>query len=252
LGALIVTIGSGPVIAQSQKLIQTLLNNQELFTFGNKLEFSLSEIVQSFLATSGGVFNATRSIFNNVAAIGSVFITAIYMSLDWENIKSKFVLLFKEENREQVERVIVDVENNTGVWLKGQLFLMFVIGLLSYIGLKIVGVQFALALAIISGTLEIIPILGPIISAVVAGLVAVVDSPVKALLIVGVFSLIQNLEGNLLVPKVMGKVSGMSPLIILISLWIGSSLFGIIGAIVAVPVLMIATVIVRSLLEGRE
>lgn len=252
MGALIVTIGLDPVISQSQKLIQTLINNQELFTFGGELQFSLSEVVQGFLATSGGVFNATRSVFSNIAAIGSVFITAIYMSLDWENLKSKFVLLFKEENREQVEKIIVDVENNTGVWLKGQLFLMLVIGVLSYIGLRIVGVQFALALAIISGFFEIVPILGPIISAIVAGLVAVVDSPTKALLIVAVFALIQNLEGNLLVPKVMGKVSGMSPLIILISLWVGSNLFGIIGAIVAVPVLMIGTVVFRSLLEGRE
>lgn len=252
LGALIVTIGLDPVITQSQKLIQTLLNNQELFTFGGQLEFSLSEVVQSFLATSGGVFSATKSVFTNIAALGSIFITSIYMSLDWENIKSKFVLLLKEEQREQVEKIIVDVENNTGVWLKGQLFLMLVIGVLSFIGLKIVGVEFALPLAIISGTFEIVPIIGPIISAVVAGLVAVVDSPVKALLIVGVFSLIQNLEGNLLVPRVMGKVSGMSPLIILISLWVGSSLFGVIGAIVAVPVLMIGTVIVRSLLEVRE
>ena len=251
VGSLAITIGLDPVITQSQKLIQTLMNNQEIFTFGGNIQFSLSEIVTSFLATSGGVLTATRSIFNNVTALISILIMAIYMSIDWINIKSKFVLLFKEKDRKKVGETFIVVENNTGVWLKGQLFLMFVIGLLSYAGLKIVGVQFALPLAIISGLFEIVPIIGPIFSAIVAALVAVVDSPVKALLIVLVFGLIQNVEGNLLVPKVMGKVSGMSPLIILIGLLIGGNLFGIVGAIVAVPVLMIGSVIVKSILDDK-
>jgi predicted PurR-regulated permease PerM len=123
---------------------------------------------------------------------------------------------------------------------------------LSYIGLLIVGVQFPLALALLAGIFEIVPIIGPIISAVVAALVAVIDSPIKALLIVGVFSLIQQLEGNLLVPKVMQKVSGFSPIVILIALLIGSNLFGLIGAVVAVPVLMIGAIIVKTVLDLED
>lgn len=252
VGSLAITLGLDPVITQSQKLIQTLLNNQEIFTFGNSIQFSLSEIVTSFLATSGGVLNATKSIFNNVTALVSILIMAIYMSVDWINIKSRFVLLFNEKDREKVEKTIVDVEENTGKWLRGQLILMLVIGTLSYVGLKIVGVQFALALGILSGLFEVVPIIGPIISAVVAVLVAVVDSPIKALIIVAVYVLIQNLENNLIVPKIMSEVSGMSPLVILIGLLIGGSLFGIAGTIVAVPTMMIGHVILKSIFEDRK
>ncbi len=250
--SLAISIGSGPVITQTQKLIQTLLNNQEMFTFGGSIEFSLSEIVRSFLATSGGVLNATKSIFNNVTALVSILIMAIYMSIDWINIKSRFILLFKEKQRKRVEQTVADVENNVGIWLKGQLVLMIIIGVLSYIGLRIVGIQFALALGIMSGLFEVVPIIGPIMSAVVAVLVAVVDSPIKALLIVAVYILIQNLENNLLVPRIMSEVSGMSPLVILIGLLIGGSLFGIVGTVVAVPTMMIGHVVIKSVLEDRK
>jgi len=174
------------------------------------------------------------------------------MSIDWENVKSMFALLFKEKNRERVGNVLSEVERNVGVWLRGQLILMLVIGVLSYIGLRIVGVQFPLALAIMSGFFEIVPILGPVISAIVAALVAVMDSPVKALLIVLVFAMIQQVEGNVLVPKIMEKVSGISPIIILIALLIGTNLFGILGAVAAVPVLMIGSIILKSILESKS
>ena len=252
LASLAISVGLDPLITQSQKLIQTLIKNQDKFTFGKDLNISLSDVIASFLATSGGVLSATRSIFNNVTAIFSVLILSIYMSIDWENVKSRFALLFKEEHREKVGRVMSEVEIKIGVWLRGQLILMISIGVLSYIGLRIVGVQFPLALAIMSGLFEIVPIIGPVFSAIVAALVAVVDSPVRALLIVLVFAMIQQVEGNVLVPKVMEKVSGISPIIILIAILIGTNLFGIMGAIAAIPVLMIGSIILRSVLENKS
>ena len=252
LASLAISVGLDPLITQSQKLIQTLIKNQDKFTFGKDLNISLSDVIASFLATSGGVLSATRSIFNNVTAIFSVLILSIYMSIDWENVKSRFALLFKEEHREKVGRVMGEVEIKIGVWLRGQLILMISIGVLSYIGLRIVGVQFPLALAIMSGLFEIVPIIGPVFSAIVAALVAVVDSPVRALLIVLVFAMIQQVEGNVLVPKVMEKVSGISPIIILIAILIGTNLFGIMGAIAAIPVLMIGSIILRSVLESKS
>jgi len=252
LASLAISVGLDPLITQSQKLLQTLIKNQDKFTFGRDLNVSLSDIIASFLATSGGVLSATKSIFNNVTAIFSVLILSIYMSIDWENVKSRFALLFKEKDRERVASVLAEVEINIGVWLRGQLILMISIGVLSYIGLRIVGVEFPLALAILSGVFEIVPIIGPVISAIVAALVAVVDSPVRALLIVLVFAMIQQVEGNVLVPKIMAKVSGTSPIIILIAILIGTNLFGIIGAIAAIPVLMIGSIILRSILENKS
>lgn len=158
------------------------------------------------------------------------------------------MVFFKDKKKEKVQKAITDIEDNVGLWLRGELVLMILIGVLSYVGLLIVGVQFPLALALISGILEIVPIIGPIISAIIAALVAVIDSPIKALLIVAVFALIQQTEGNIIVPKVMQRVSGFSPIIILIALLVGSNLFGLIGAVIAIPVLMVGAVVVRAIL----
>jgi predicted PurR-regulated permease PerM len=250
--SLAITLGLDPIITQSQKLIQTLSRHPEIISLGPDIKFSTSDIVQNLVNRSGGVFNTAKSFFNNVAALFSILILSIYMSLDWENIKERFMIFIKEKDKDKVKKAIKNIEDNVGLWLKGQLILMIAIGVLSYFGLLLVGVQFPLALALISGIFEIVPIIGPIISAVVAALVAVIDSPIKALLIVGVFALIQQTEGNILVPKVMQKVSGFSPIIILIALLIGSNLFGLIGAVIAVPVLMIGAIIVRTILDLEE
>ncbi len=243
--SIVITIGLDPVISQTQKLIQTLLRNQELLNFGDNFNFSASDFIKSFATTSGGVVTASISIFSNVTTIFSILILAVYLSIDWENIKQKTISLFSAEQQAVIGNATTEIEQNVGLWLRGQITLMIVIGVMSYIGLILIGVDFALALGLLSGLFEIVPILGPVLSAVVAALVAVVDSPIKALMVIGVFTLIQNLENNIIVPKLMQKVSGFSPIIILIALLVGSELFGIVGAIVAVPVLMIAAIIFK-------
>ena len=126
-----ITVGLYPVISQAQKLFQTLTKYQNVLSFGGSFTISVSDIISSFVTTSGGVLSATRSIFNNVAAIFSVVILSIYLSLDWENLKAKFVGLFEEKKKEDIGNMISEMENNVGLWLRGQLTLMLVIGVLT-------------------------------------------------------------------------------------------------------------------------
>ena len=159
---------------------------------------------------------------------------SIYMSLDWENLKRRFISLFPNKFKLEVLRIIEEIETNVGHWVKGQLVLMLVIGSLSFVGLAILQVPYPLALGLIAGVLEIVPIL---------------DTPLKSLAVIALFIGIQQLENNLLVPKIMQKVSGFSPLVILVALLIGSNFFGIVGAIIAVPVTMIAAIVIKSILK---
>ena len=247
VASMAITVGLDPLITQSQKLVTTLSQHQEFLTFGGNMQYSLSDVIDSFVSTSGGVFSATRSLFNNITAILSILILSVYLSLDWLNLKEMFVKLFPDKEEDKIRKMLVEIEANVGLWLKGQLILMLTIGIISYIALVIIGVEFPLALAIISGLFEVVPIIGPIISAIIAALVAVIDSPIKALLVIAVFTFIQQLEGNVIVPKVMQQVTGFSPIIILVALLIGSNLFGMLGAVIALPVLMVGVIIVKSI-----
>jgi predicted PurR-regulated permease PerM len=241
------TIGLPPVFTQAQKLLANLpillasLTGQEVV---NVIDF-LPQLADLPRQTLGALTVGLSSL----ATIFSVFILSIYMSLDWDNIKKRFFSLFSDRTREEVTNIVHEVETNIGHWVKGEVTLMIVIGLASFIGLSILGIEFALALALIAGILEIVPILGPVVSAILASIVGFADSPIKGLAVLGLFIIIQQLENSLLVPKIMQRVSGFSPLVILIALLVGHTFFGLVGALIAVPTTMVGVVIVRSILK---
>jgi predicted PurR-regulated permease PerM len=129
---------------------------------------------------------------------------------------------------------------------------MLVVGLLSYIGLVILDVDYPLALGIISGLFEVVPMIGPIMSAIVASFVALSISPASSFGVIVLFIVIQQFENNLLVPKIMQKVSGFSPIVIILALMIGGQLFGILGAILAAPSAMVLAVLIKRYLNYSD
>jgi len=247
--AFLFTVGLPPVISQSQKLILNLSQIIQSLNLPQGLSLSLSGLFPSASSLSGGVISITVSIFSNITALLSLFILSVYMSLDWENIKRRILEILPDKLEEEVSDAMTEIETNIGHWVKGELILMFVIGLLAFIGLEILGVKYSLALALVSGLLEIVPIIGPIISAGIAAIIGFGDSTVKGIGVIPLFIVIHQLENNLLVPKIMEKVSGFSPLAILVALLIGSEFFGIVGAILAVPIMMVLAIIVRRVLR---
>jgi predicted PurR-regulated permease PerM len=123
---------------------------------------------------------------------------------------------------------------------------MSVVGLGTYVGLFLIGVPFALPLALLAGILEIIPFLGPIFSAIPAILIGFGVSPLVGLGVAAVAFLVHQLEGYILVPKIMEKSVGVSPLVVLISLAIGAKLAGIMGVIVSVPLVITLEVLMKE------
>ena len=140
------------------------------------------------------------------------------------------------------------IERRLGSWFIGQITLGVSIGIATYIGLNLLGIEFALSLAIIAGLLEIVPIIGPIISAVPAVLIALTTSPVLAVIVIALFFIIQQLENNILVPMVMRKALGLPPLVTIIALMIGGRLAGVSGMVLAVPIVVISQLVIRELL----
>jgi len=151
-----------------------------------------------------------------------------------------------------VESLAHKVEVKTGAWVRGQIVLMFLVGFTTYIGLTILGVEFALPLAVIAGLLELIPTIGPIVSAIPAAIIAFTQGPLLGLGVIALYILIQQLENNILVPKVMEKAVGLSPLITIFSLLVGAALFGILGAVLAVPFAAITYLIVEDRIQSSN
>lgn len=197
-------------------------------------------------AIPGEVLNFTVSIFSNIVAVVTVLVFAFYMLLTHDKLQDQAGFLFGEARKQQMGRLIKAWENKLGKWARGQILLMFAVGLGTYIGLFLIGIPFALPLAILAGLLEIIPILGPIVSAIPAILIGFGISPIVGLGVAAVAFLVHQLEGYVLVPKIMEKSVGVSPLVVLISIAIGARLLGIMGVIISIPFVITLQVLVKE------
>jgi len=130
--------------------------------------------------------------------------------------------------------------------------LMLLVGVLDFIGLTILKVKFALTLALFAALLEIVPYIGPVLGAVSAVALALLQSPFLALLVVALFSVVQQFENYILAPLVMRKVIGLNPLVILISMIIGGKLGGILGVVIAVPLVAAASVFFGDMFQKED
>jgi predicted PurR-regulated permease PerM len=245
LVAVFLTIWLPPFVTETQKLLKNLPKIANNITLSDQWNLRLSDFMPQASVVSGNVLSAGLSIFSNITTMFSVFIMALYMSLDWPNVKRRVSSLFPSKADDLIFDGIDEVEQSLGNWVKGEAILMLVVGLASFIGLLLLDVPYPLSLGLISGLLEIVPMVGPVISAVFAAIIALADSPAKAVGVVILFIIIQQLENNFLVPKVMQKVSGFSPLVILFALLVGSEFFGMTGAVMAVPGAMALGIIIK-------
>lgn len=246
--AAIITIGLPPVIQQAGTLIEKLvavISSWPYFAQLNLQDISLTDIAPNLFTVSGNLFSSLLGGFAAAGTVISVVFISIYMSLDWDNIKSKLLGLLEYELRKEVAGTIEEIEINIGHWVKGQVILMLIIGALSFVGLVILDVDFPLALSLIAGLLEVVPFFGPIISLILAGIIGFSISPAKGVAVVALFVLIQQIENSFLVPKVMQRVSGFSPLVILLALLTGLAILGVLGGLLAIPLLMIISIIFK-------
>lgn len=182
----------------------------------------------------------------------SILLLTFYLLVESQGVFDLFVRLFRPERRERVRDVAARVSIKVSAWLGGQLLLGGIIGVTSAIGLALLGVPYFFVLAVICGIGEMIPMVGPLLSAVPAVAVALSVSPSLALAVVVFFVAQQALENNFLVPKVLGQQVGLSAVTVIIALSVGSQLLGLIGALLAVPTAAIIQVLVEELVLREE
>lgn len=238
-----------PFLEESSKLVSTLppLLDQ-LF---NTLAIDKSVFQNQLSSLSSNAFSLTLAVFDNFLTIIFLLVLTFYLLLERENLEKRLAHLFLGRE-ERVRNLTIQIEEKLGSWLIGQLILSLIIGVLSYIGLSLLGIPYALPLAVIAGILEVIPVIGPIISAIPPILIALTISPLLGLGVAAMYFIIQQLENHLLVPQVMRKAVGLNPLVVILAIAIGSRLLGLVGALLAVPIAVVIQIIVTEIIEERK
>jgi len=174
----------------------------------------------------------------------AVIIMSFYLASMKNGVESFLVAVVPEQYEPYVIDLWKRAEAKMGMWLQGQLLLALIVGLMVYVGLAMLGVRFALALAVLAMMLELVPMAGPVLAAIPALAIALLQSPQLALWTLLLYLAVQQLENHVLFPLIMSKATGMNPIVVILAILIGFQLAGVAGAILGVP---IATVIVEVL-----
>jgi predicted PurR-regulated permease PerM len=195
----------------------------------------------------GTVLGAIWGLVGGVFGLVTILILAFYLLLDSENIVRTFVRLFPKGEQPRVEGACRRVTTKVSGWVGGQILLAAIIGSTAALGLYLLGVPYFYVLALVAAIGEMIPIVGPLLAAIPAVAVAFSVSPTVALGVAVFFIAQQQFENHVLVPKVMERQVGVSAAVVIVSLLVGGSLLGIMGAILAVPTAAILQVLFEEL-----
>lgn len=198
----------------------------------NPVQLTGEEVVASVGQMLGYVILTAQVFF--VAII--ILVLTFYWTLDGPRIIKSFLLLIPQDQRESIGELISAMESRVGFYIAGQGILCLVIGAMALVAYMLIGLPNALVLALVAGVMEAVPMIGPLLGAVPAALVALSIGPEKVIWVIVATVVIQQLENSLLVPRIMKKAVGVNPFVTLLALFAFSSLFGLAGALMAIPI----------------
>lgn len=260
LASLIVIVLVPIVIEQSSQLLKNIsvtsasaidsfVQFQQRHQVLENLTSGLESFQQNLTASANSIFTTVKGFFGGLAALMIVLVLTFYMVVEEESMRRYFKTLAPAEYQPYLNQILQKMQKRIGAWLRGQIILGFVVGLAVYIGLKLLGVPYALLLAIIAGLFEIVPYVGPILSLLPAALIGFAQSVVLGLGVVILYLIIQQVENNVLVPKIMQKVTGLNPILSIAALLVGVQVGGVVGAILAIPLATMISVVFEDLFK---
>ena len=255
---------AGPIVDQIRDMsrdfpqyYQTI--NQGLESFGRidlegnqTVNNGLAFVTSSLSKATTGIFSFLVSLFGGIISFFIILVITFYLVVEEDGMKRFIRSLTPTQHQPYISQLINKMQRKMGYWLRGQLLLSVIIFFMVFIVLSFAGIKYALILALTAGILEIIPYLGPLISAIPAVFFAFAQSPSKALLVIVLYFIIQRVENDIIVPKVLGKSIGLNPLVVILAILIGARIGGAIGALLAVPVTTALSVYFEDLIAIKR
>lgn len=191
-------------------------------------------------AFSGRVIGTTRTILSTSLLTVLIGILTFYFSLAYKSFDTNIASYFPKRRRKKIKQMISEARDRMGSWIVGQIIIAIILGFLSYVVMAVLSVPYSLLLGVLSGALNLIPFIGPVLAIIPTTLFATTVSWEVGVLVFASQIILQQLEGNFLTPFVMNKVTGLPPIVVILSIIFGSAILGPLGAILAVPVMSTA------------
>ncbi len=242
-----------PIYMSSMGIDYSTISEQQI---DGRLAGPIQEILieaSKFLKnTTAAILSGIFELLGGLLSVVMIAVISFYLVIEKKGIEKFVKAVIPHEFQPRSLKIIRKIEVKLGKWFIGQLFLGFIVGLVTFIGLSLLGVPYAMVLAIIAGFMELIPYLGPILASIPALVIAFTISPSLFLLTLLLYFLIQEVENYVLVPKVMQKSVGLHPVVIIIAMLVGYEFAEIPGVILSVPVATIASIILEDLYGSKH
>lgn len=220
------------------------------------VEFSreqfFGEIEAGLSQSAGNIVATTVNIFSGAIHFVGYFFLALYLSLEEDGIEKFFLALAPERYHARATEFAGKIRARVSRWLGAQLLLMLIVFVIYYVGLSLLGVPYALAIALFGGLVEIIPYIGPIVAAVPAIALGFAEAPVIGFSVLAYYTVAHQLESHIIAPQVMKHSAGLNPVVLIVAVLIGLELGGALGVLLAVPVAMIMGVFVEDFMEKKK
>ncbi|MFC1663838.1 AI-2E family transporter [Patescibacteria group bacterium] len=216
------------------------------------IEVFMATLNDTLVKMSGNLLNALFSIFGGIFSTMFVIIAAIFLSLEEGVIERSLRLLFPKKYEAYTLTLWKDCQRKVSGWFLSRIIACFFVGVASYTSFLVLNVEYSLSLGLIAGVLNFVPYIGPLITAILIFLVVCLDSVSKAIFVLLAFGLIQLIENSILTPALLKKFIGLPPALLLVTLAMGATLWGVLGAILCVPLAGILFEFLRDFLKKRR
>jgi predicted PurR-regulated permease PerM len=230
------------IISRAQPLFDSLHTSH----YPHLLEQAVNSVSGAASNLSGNILQRTYGLVGSLVTVLTGFVLSFYLLLEERNAKDFFNQILPQNRYDAVYETVSKISDRMGSWVRGQLLLMAIIGVSNLVIYIILGVHAPLALAVWAGLSELIPVAGPVLGVIPPLVVSLTSGNYVQALFVIIFGyfLLQQFEAHFVVPKVMGRAVGLSPVLVIIALLIGIKLMGITGALLAIPTAAVVSVIV--------
>lgn len=236
--------------------LDSFMKGIETYSQSIGIEFSKDEfsrnIENNISQWFSQIFSTTVNVFQGFIHFIGYFFLALYLSLEEQGIEKFFLLLTPKEYHEQALSIASRMQGKVSQWLFGQMLLMLIAFGIYYIGLTLLGVPYALAIALFGGLMEILPYVGPVLAAVPAIVIGLLSSPVLGASALVFYIIAHQVEAHIIAPQVMKRSAGLNPVALIVAILVGLELGGPIGIILAVPITMMLSVFVDDILLKKQ
>lgn len=239
-----------PKFIENSSQNPTLQKLDERFGIVEKVKQSSQQLPAALTGTDSSVLKTAQNTLNVVVAFGAILTLAFFMLVDGPSSWQKSTALLKPRHAARVNHVGERISTAISGYVTGNLFISLIAGLVTLITLLLLGVPYAIPLAVLVAVFDLIPLIGATIAMVIVAIVALSVSPLTALIVVLVLLIYQGIEGNVIQPVVYSRTVKLSELLILVASIIGATLGGIVGVLLAIPAASAVQIIIVELLRG--